>query len=344
MADSMRGRRFSPSGAKAAARKAFLTGFAPTIPVFVTLFVVGFVVNSLSNSLDPVVFIFELTGSQLQADETPAVLLQLVALTVLLVTIFCIGFVAERRSGQSRIETVFDAMMQRIPGIDSLYTSFDGMSEMLLDSDTQSFTEVVLVEHPTAESYTVAFVTASTPAETGRATGCEEMVTLFMPMAPNPVMGGHVVHIQSKRVYDVDMTVEEGIRSIVTSGVAIGESGVSPSFGGQAGKQPSYPPQSRYQPGGGGREPTPQPGATEREAAYREDIDLEHVDTPDSVARHRREETVGDDASHPAELDRQSGTIGDDTARPDEFDQSGGTVGSEAGTPGEIELDEEGQN
>jgi uncharacterized membrane protein len=49
------------------------------------------------------------------------------------------------------------------------------------------------------------------------------MVTLFMPMAPNPVMGGHVVHVPTSRVYDIDMTVEEGLRSIVTSGVATGD-------------------------------------------------------------------------------------------------------------------------
>jgi hypothetical protein len=43
-------------------------------------------------------------------------------------------------------------------------------------------------------------------------------------MAPNPVMGGYVMHVSAERVYDVDLTVEQGIRSIVTSGVATGES------------------------------------------------------------------------------------------------------------------------
>jgi len=58
------------------------------------------------------------------------------------------------------------------------------------------------------------------------------MVTLFMPMAPNPVMGGHAVHVPTSRVHDVDMTVEEGVHSIVTSGVATGEGGIqTPSVG-----------------------------------------------------------------------------------------------------------------
>ncbi|MFB6305090.1 MAG: hypothetical protein ABEH47_07980, partial [Haloferacaceae archaeon] len=46
--------------------------------------------------------------------------------------------------------------------------------------------------------------------------------TLFLPLAPNPVMGGYVLHVEADRVVDVDLTVEEGVQSIVTSGVATG--------------------------------------------------------------------------------------------------------------------------
>jgi uncharacterized membrane protein len=49
------------------------------------------------------------------------------------------------------------------------------------------------------------------------------MTTLYLPMAPNPVMGGHVIHVPIERVCDVDMSVEEGVQSIVTSGVAVDE-------------------------------------------------------------------------------------------------------------------------
>jgi uncharacterized membrane protein len=49
------------------------------------------------------------------------------------------------------------------------------------------------------------------------------MRTLFMPMAPNPVMGGHVVFVPDRRIVDVELTVDEGIRALVTSGVALEE-------------------------------------------------------------------------------------------------------------------------
>lgn len=50
------------------------------------------------------------------------------------------------------------------------------------------------------------------------------MVTLFIPLAPNPVMGGFLTHVPTDRVRDIDMTVEAGVRSIITSGIASDES------------------------------------------------------------------------------------------------------------------------
>jgi uncharacterized membrane protein len=126
---------------------------------------------------------------------------------------------------------VFHDGVERIPGFGSIYTGFRQMSEVVVQSDVDSFRDVKLVEYPSEGSYTIAFVTADTPGNVEQATGTEDMLTLFMPMAPNPVMGGFVLHVSRDRVVDVDMTVEEGVRSIVTSGVTVsgeGQQSVSP--------------------------------------------------------------------------------------------------------------------
>jgi len=46
------------------------------------------------------------------------------------------------------------------------------------------------------------------------------METLFVPSAPNPMLGGQVLYVSTDRVFDVDMTVAEGVRTVVTSGAA----------------------------------------------------------------------------------------------------------------------------
>ncbi|MFC7175813.1 DUF502 domain-containing protein [Halosegnis marinus] len=203
-----------------AVRRSLITGTAIVLPLAVTLLILNFVLGSISDQLNPLTNAIQ--DSTFVAPDTQALLIEAVTVAALLVVILVIGFAVEYSQRGEQLGDVFDDLMAAIPGIGSVYTSFNEMSEIMLDSDTDSFQEVKLVEYPGKGSYTVAFKTADTPGVIETDTGHEDMVTLFMPMAPNPVMGGFVIHVSTDRVVDVDLTVEQGIRSIVTSGVAIG--------------------------------------------------------------------------------------------------------------------------
>jgi uncharacterized membrane protein len=202
-------------------RQAFLTGLAITIPSIVTIVVLVFAYNFISNIIDPLTLAFQDTFDL--GNDLPAIVVQIIAAAVLGFLILFVGLTAESRYGGGGLATRVEDLLASIPGVGSIYRSIDEISELLLESDTDSFKEVKLVEYPDEGSYTLAFLTADTPEVVREATGHGEMVTLFMPMAPNPVMGGYVVHVSEDRVYDVNMTVEEGIQSIVSSGVAVND-------------------------------------------------------------------------------------------------------------------------
>ena len=205
-------------------KDAMLTGIGLTIPLIVTVLVLLFFANFLGNFLTPVARV--LSAALGLGTGYDVLVLEVLTAVTMVGTILCIGLVAESTSGQ-RVERTFDAAMARIPAVGSVYRSVNEMSDLLLSTDSESFQEVYLVEYPTEGSYTLAFLTADTPEFVADAVGSTEMVTLFMPMAPNPVMGGYVVHVSVDRVYEVDLTVEEGLRSIVTSGVTMGSEGVA---------------------------------------------------------------------------------------------------------------------
>ncbi|MEF8852827.1 MAG: DUF502 domain-containing protein [Haloarculaceae archaeon] len=182
-------------------RSILITGVALTVPVIVTLIILQFVVNVILGAVSPVAsFVTRTFGL---ADDVDPLVLELLAVATFLALVFVVGLVAELRQGDE-LERVFDTAMARIPGVGSVYTSFNEMTEMLLSNETQSFQEVKLVEFPVEGSYTLAFVTAESPPEIERATDYGDMRTLFLPMAPNPVMGGYVLHVSDERVYDVD--------------------------------------------------------------------------------------------------------------------------------------------
>ncbi|RNJ26772.1 DUF502 domain-containing protein [Halosegnis longus] len=285
-------------------RRSFLTGIATVVPLIVTVLIVNFGVGYIDSALQPLVD--GLRGSPFGPNEFTDRQIKLLAVVVFLLFIFLLGLVAEFSKRGTKFGAYFDDFMSRIPGLGSVYTSFNEMSEIMLDSDTDSFQEVVFVEYPGEGSYTVAFKTAETPSVIERDTGHEDMVTLFMPMAPNPVMGGFVIHVSRDRVVDVDITVEQGLRSIVTSGVALTDSDDGPDMRGLSPdemetlgsieriEQHTDPGQSRAV-----RDENED--TAERVEEYDTEVAPEHSDTPDKIADRERTDEREETDTVPAE-------------------------------------------
>lgn len=197
-------------------RQSFLTGTAIVLPVLLTAFVFLIIVDLLSGLLNPLVIPIQ-EGIGAGSPLVP----QLIAIFVLVVTILSVGVFTESRIGGNRLKEGLDSAIGGIPGIRSIYGPLDQMSTMLLEGDTQNFKDVVLVEFPKEGSYSLAFQTSHPPEQIERATQAENMLTVFMPMGPNPFMGGFILHLSRDEVYELDLSVEEGISSIVSFGVAV---------------------------------------------------------------------------------------------------------------------------
>lgn len=221
-----------------AALDVVLTGIAVILPAVVTIYVLKAALDILTNALRPIVLILEHFGIVRDARQTfvvadvlvelglysdvVSVISEVVALALLAVLVVAIGVVARSQSGD-RLLDYFDYIIMAIPGIGAIYKSFRRMGDAMLESDMDHFRSVKLVEFPHDDTYVIGFETAQSPSSVRETVGDDDMVTMFIPLAPNPVMGGFLTHLPSKRINDVDMTVEEGVRSIITSGIATSE-------------------------------------------------------------------------------------------------------------------------
>ncbi|WP_276298787.1 DUF502 domain-containing protein [Halorussus lipolyticus] len=216
-----------------------VTGIAIIVPLVVTIWVLAMIINFVAGAFGPVVAVLEWTGvvalfrnlwvgqffAQLGVysivfEYVP----EFVAVVLLLASIVAIGSLAHVRYGE-RLVVAIDSALADVPGIGSVYQSFRRVGDAMLGSEAENFEDVKLVEYPREESYIIGFETADAPEAINEAVEEENLVAMFLPFAPNPVMGGYLAHIPENRVYDVDMTVEEGIRTIITSGIAAGEDG-----------------------------------------------------------------------------------------------------------------------
>jgi len=215
-------------------RRALLTGVAVIVPSVITLAVLGVAFNAIYDYLNAFsgAVLPLLPTTTLPIDREVAI--EIATPVVFVGSILLIGVAVEStRYGERAVDYV-DYAIEQVPGVGSVYQGFRQMSDAMMESDGGNFQEVVLVEFPTEDVYTLAFVTSETPDALAGAAESGEMQTLFMPMAPNPVMGGHVLFVPKRRIVEIDLSVEEGIRALVTSGVALERAatdaeGVSPA-------------------------------------------------------------------------------------------------------------------
>jgi len=196
----------------------FLRGTLFVVPALVTVAILVFVMQFVSGFLQPV-------ATAVQA----IVGFDGVAADVIVVVLFAVGVVvigAAIETFPHGVEAAvfFHSAVESVPGIGSVYASFREMSNTIAQGE-ESFRDVKLVEYPSRGSYTMAFVTADAPPSLEESVGHAEegMMSLFMPMGPNPVMGGFVIYVSRDRVYDIDLSVEEGLQAVITSGVTVGE-------------------------------------------------------------------------------------------------------------------------
>jgi uncharacterized membrane protein len=292
-------------------REAFVSGLAVVVPVLVTVFVLLFVVNSLYRYLDVPSAVVGASGPITllpgALEVRPTTLVELSIPFVLVVLILLVGIVVNSSRYGERAVDYFDYVIARIPGVGSVYESFRQMSDVMLESDAQNFREVKLVEFPHEGAYTLGFVTTQTPEALTAPTGHDEMVTLFLPLAPNPVMGGHLVHMPTDRVMDVDMTVEEGIRAVVTSGVAVGQpstDGASLSADDLRDLATAERADQRFAPERESPDVRRRDPPMDQEDRYDGAVSPGHADTPHDIVRRERDDGGGDSGTEdrPAEL------------------------------------------
>lgn len=199
----------------ATVRSWLINGIAITIPLVVTIAVLTFVLNFILNILSPIVH----AVAYLWPNEPPTAVIQLTTLLSLVGSILLVGVAADFTSGE-RFSGAVHSTMESIPGVSTVYATVRRASDVLVDDDTEQFKEVKIVEFPHDDAYMLAFLTSDTPERIERAIDGQEMQTVMVPLGPNPTTNGFVMHVPTENVRDVDLSVEQAVRSIATLGVA----------------------------------------------------------------------------------------------------------------------------
>ncbi|OPL10375.1 MAG: hypothetical protein AVO34_10845 [Firmicutes bacterium ML8_F2] len=182
----------------------FTTGFLTILPLAVTIYVFYLIFSFLDNLL----------GNLIQAIigfRVPGI-----GFAAGIALILIIGFIASNIIGRRLID-FSDRLLQRVPLAKSIYVSARQIIDAFTIQGKAAFQKVVLLEYPRRGLYVLGFVTGSSKGEIQGKTH-EETLNIFIPTTPNPTSGMLILAPRSE-VIDLDMTVEEGMKVIISGGL-----------------------------------------------------------------------------------------------------------------------------
>ena len=192
-------------------RTVIVAGLLVWIPLGLTIFVIKLLIDLLGQTyllIPPALRPENLIGT-----EIPGIGV-IVAIIVVLLT----GLVTANYFGKSIVKA-WDAFLDRIPLIRSIYSPLKKFSELVLSDQTQSFSKVLLIEYPRKGIYSLCFQTSKELGEVQNQAG-EEMVCVYIPTTPNPT-SGYIVLVPQNEVKELKMSVEDALKMIISLGVVV---------------------------------------------------------------------------------------------------------------------------
>ena len=203
-------------------KKHLITGLLIWIPLVITLWVLKLIVDALDQVL-------LLLPREFQTENWLGLHVPGMGVVMTLVIVFLTGLFTANLLG-ARLVHFWHDILHRIPVVNSIYSSVKQISDTLFSSSSQAFRKALLVRWPHQGMWTIAFLTGAPGSDLAkRLEG--DYVSVYVPTTPNPT-GGYFVVVARKDVIELDMSVDEALKYIISMGV-VPPNGKSPGANGK---------------------------------------------------------------------------------------------------------------
>ena len=182
------------------ARSKIITGLITLAPVAATIWVLQFLFNFFDGMAAPLV------------DRVLGVHIPGLGLIVSFIAIFFLGIMVTNFLGKKLIQWG-ESMLQRVPIAKSVYGTIKQITQTLGGTGNRAFKRTVLIEYPRKGMWSLAFVTGNSVDHNGT-----KYIHIFLPTTPNPTSGYMLILPETDSI-DAQMTVEEGMKTIISGGM-----------------------------------------------------------------------------------------------------------------------------
>ncbi|HEX7054816.1 MAG TPA: DUF502 domain-containing protein [Burkholderiales bacterium] len=190
-------------------KKYLITGLLIWIPLIITIWVLKVIFDALDQSL-------LLLPVSFQTERWLGVHVPGLGAILTLVVVFLTGVFATNFFGARLIQLWHD-ILHRIPVVNSIYSSVKQISDTLFSSSGQAFRKALLVQWPRQGTWTIAFLTGTPGGDVVRHLP-EDCLSVYVPTTPNPTSGYFVI-VSRRDVIELDMTVDQALKYIISMGV-----------------------------------------------------------------------------------------------------------------------------
>ncbi len=190
-------------------KKYFITGLLVLVPLFITVWVISGLVGMMDQSL------FLLPETWRPKAQLGLEIPGMGAILTLLI-IFLTGVIATNFFGK-RLILVWEALLARVPVVKSIYASVKQVSDTLFSDSGNAFRQAVLVQFPRPGAWTIAFVTGKPGGDVANHLS-GDYLSVYVPTTPNPT-GGYFLMLPRADVVELDMSVDEALKYIISMGV-----------------------------------------------------------------------------------------------------------------------------
>ena len=184
-------------------RRNFIAGFFVMVPLFISVAALVWLFNLVDGFTTPVYD--RLLGRRIPGLGTATTL----------VVIVVVGAFARNVIGR-RILLRTEGWLLKVPVFRTIYSPVRQLIAAFSPDNASGFKRVVMVEDP-RRGYALGFLTREFTVDRGR--GPEQLLAVYLPT--NNLYLGDVVICERDRAVFPDLTVEEGVRILLTGGMAL---------------------------------------------------------------------------------------------------------------------------
>ena len=189
-------------------RNYFISGLLFWIPLALSVIVIKFFLE-LINNLIPQKYLPE---AIFKLDTTiPGSGIILVLLVILITGVMVTNILGRK------LVTLWEKVLNKIPGFRNIYNVLKKVSDTVFNTSTESFRKAFLIQYPSKGIWVIAFQSGDYKGEAESIIG-EEIMNLFVPTTPNPTSGFFVM-MAKKDAFELDMSVEEAFKLVISAGV-----------------------------------------------------------------------------------------------------------------------------